>query len=49
MPTEASAKAIGLRLFDRDAFVDLFSKSGLVDIDQTIQRNFQFVTAAKPG
>jgi ubiquinone/menaquinone biosynthesis C-methylase UbiE len=46
--TEASAKAIGLRMFDRDAFVDLFSESGLVDIEQQIQRNFQFVTAGKP-
>jgi hypothetical protein len=46
---EASAKAIGLRMFDRDAFVDLFSESGLVDIEQQIQRNFQFVTAAKRG
>jgi ubiquinone/menaquinone biosynthesis C-methylase UbiE len=46
--TEASAKVIGLRLFDRDAFIDLFSESGLVDIEQQIQRNFQFVTAGKP-
>jgi ubiquinone/menaquinone biosynthesis C-methylase UbiE len=47
--TEASAKVIGLRLFDRDAFVDLFSGSGLVDVEQQIQRNLQFVTAGKPG
>jgi hypothetical protein len=47
--TEASAKSIGLRMFDRDAFVDLFSESGLVGIEQQIQRNFQFVTAGKPG
>ena len=47
--TEASAKVIGLRLFDRDAFVDLFAESGLVDIEQQIQRNFQFVTAGKPA
>lgn len=47
--TKASAKAIGLRLFDRDVFVDLFAKSGLVDIEQQIQRNLQFVTAGKPG
>ena len=47
--TEASAKVIGLRLFDRDAFVNLFSESGLVDIEQHIQRNLQFVTAGKPG
>jgi ubiquinone/menaquinone biosynthesis C-methylase UbiE len=47
--TEASAKVIGLRLFDRDAFVDLFSESGLVDVEQQIQRNLQFVTAGKPA
>jgi len=29
-------------------FVDLFRKAGLVDIEQQIQRNLQFVTAAKP-
>jgi ubiquinone/menaquinone biosynthesis C-methylase UbiE len=46
--TEASAKVIGLRLFDREAFVDLFSESGLIDIEQQIQRNMQFVTAGKP-
>ena len=47
--TEASAKAIGLRMFDRDAFVDLFSESGLVGIEQQTQRTLQFVTAGKPG
>ena len=47
--TEASARVIGLRLFDREAFVDLFSESGLTDVEQQIQRNMQFVTAAKPG
>jgi ubiquinone/menaquinone biosynthesis C-methylase UbiE len=46
--TKASAGVIGLRLFDRDAFVDLFRKAGLVDIEQQIQRNLQFVAAAKP-
>jgi ubiquinone/menaquinone biosynthesis C-methylase UbiE len=45
----ASTKAIGLRLFDRDVFVDLFAASGLVDIEQQIQRTLQFVTAGKPG
>jgi ubiquinone/menaquinone biosynthesis C-methylase UbiE len=47
--TAASAKVIGLRLFDRDAFVGLFSDAGLVDIEQQIQRNLQFVTAGKAG
>jgi SAM-dependent methyltransferase len=46
--SKASAKVIGLRLFDRDAFVDLFRDGGLTDIEQQIQRNLQFVTAAKP-
>ncbi|WP_293002758.1 methyltransferase domain-containing protein [Mycobacterium sp.] len=47
--TQASAKVIGLRLFDRDVFVDLFSDAGLTDIDQQIQRNLQFVSAGKPA
>jgi len=46
--TEVSAKVIGLRLFDGEAFVELFSECGLTDIDQKIQRNLQFVTAGKP-
>jgi ubiquinone/menaquinone biosynthesis C-methylase UbiE len=44
----ASARKIGLRLFDRHEFVDLFSASGLVDIQQQTQRTLQFVTAGKP-
>lgn len=47
--SKASARAIGLRLFDRDDFVNLFDEAGLVDIEQQIQRNLQFVTAGKPG
>jgi hypothetical protein len=35
-------------MFDRDAFVDLFSSSGLIDVEQQIQRTLQFVTAGKP-
>ena len=45
----ASARMIGLRLFDRHEFVDLFRSSGLVDIEQQTQRTLQFVTAGKPG
>ncbi len=45
--TNASAGAIGLRMFDGDVFVDLFAKAGLVGIDQQIQRHLQFVTAGK--
>ncbi len=45
----ASARLIGLRMFDRHAFVDLFTSSGLVDVQQQTQRTLQFVTAGKPG
>jgi SAM-dependent methyltransferase len=45
----AGARVIGLRLFDRGAFVDLFTSAGLVDIEQQTQRALQFVTAGKPG
>lgn len=45
----AVARAIGLTMFDRHAFVDLFDSAGLVDIEQHAQRALQFVTAAKPG
>jgi len=45
----AGAKVIGLRMFDRHAFVDLFTTSGLVDVEQQTQRTLQFVTAGKPG
>jgi ubiquinone/menaquinone biosynthesis C-methylase UbiE len=45
----AGERVIGLQMFDRDAFVDLFSSAGLADIDQQTQRVLQFVAAAKPG
>ena len=45
----AGAQVIGLRMFDRHAFVDLFGSAGLVDVDQQTQRSLQFVTARKPG
>jgi SAM-dependent methyltransferase len=44
-----SARVIGLRMFDRHAFVDLFSSAGLVDVEQQTQCTLQFVTARKPG
>lgn len=47
--SKSTAKAVGLRLFDRDAFTTLFTRAGLVDVEQQIQRNLQFVTAAKPA
>jgi ubiquinone/menaquinone biosynthesis C-methylase UbiE len=45
----AGAHVIGLTMFDRAAFVDLFSSAGLVDVVQQTQRALQFVAAAKPG
>ena len=45
----ASARLIGLRMFDRHDFVDLFTSVGLIDVRQQIQRTLQFVTAGKPG
>lgn len=44
-----AARAIGLTMFDRATFVDLFSSAGLVGIEQQTQRVLQFVTAGKPG
>jgi ubiquinone/menaquinone biosynthesis C-methylase UbiE len=43
------ARMIGLTMFDRRAFVDLFAAAGLVDIEQQTQRALQFIAAAKPG
>lgn len=45
----AGARVIGLQMFDRHAFVDLFSSAGLVDVSQQTQRALQFVTAGKPA
>ncbi|MBW0015121.1 methyltransferase domain-containing protein [Mycobacterium sp.] len=43
------AQLIGLKMFDRHTFVELFSSAGLVDIEQQTQRVLQFVAAGKPG
>jgi len=45
---KAGAGMIGLKMFDRNDFVDLFSSAGLVDIEQETQRALQFVAAGKP-
>jgi ubiquinone/menaquinone biosynthesis C-methylase UbiE len=45
----ATARTIGLTMFGRRDFVDVFSSAGLVDIEQQTQRALQFVVAAKPG
>lgn len=44
-----AARSIGLTVFGRHAFIDLFSSAGLVDIEQQTQRAVQFVVAAKPA
>ena len=43
------ARVIGLRMFGRDEFVDLFTTAGLIDVDQEVQRALQFVSAGKPS
>jgi SAM-dependent methyltransferase len=43
------ARVIGLRMFDRHAFVDLLTSCGLIDVEQQTQRTLQFVTAGKPA
>jgi SAM-dependent methyltransferase len=43
------AHLIGLTMFGRRDFVDLFSSAGLVDIEQQTQRVLQFVVAGKPA
>lgn len=43
----ATARLIGLTMFDRAAFVDLFTSAGLVDVEQQTQRALQFVTGTK--
>jgi SAM-dependent methyltransferase len=45
----AGAGVIGVRMFDRHEFVDLFTAAGLVDVEQQAQRALQFVTAGKPA
>jgi hypothetical protein len=45
----AGASVIALTMFDPTAFVDLFSSTGLVDVEQQTQRALQFVAAGKPG
>lgn len=44
----ATARVIGLRMFGRDEFVNLFTEAGLVDVEQQAQRALQFLSAAKP-
>lgn len=44
-----TARLIGVTMFDGDAFVDLFSSAGLIEVEQQTQRALQFVTATKPS
>ena len=46
---KVGARVIGLQMFEQHAFTDLFTSSGLVDVQQQTQRSLQFVTAGKPG
>lgn len=43
-----TARLIGLTMFDKADFVELFTEAGLIDIEQQTQRALQFVTATKP-
>lgn len=45
----SGAAVLGLTMFDRHSFIDLFSSAGLVDLHQETQRALQFVVAAKPA
>lgn len=47
--TAPAAAVVGLRMFDKDTFVDLFTSAGLVDVHQDTQRALQYVTATKPA
>ncbi|MDP7739005.1 class I SAM-dependent methyltransferase [Mycobacterium paragordonae] len=49
LAVNTTARLIGLTMFDKDAFVDLFTEAGLTDVEQQTQRALQFVTAAKPA
>lgn len=49
LAVNTTARLIGLTMFDKEAFVDLFTEAGLTDVEQQTQRALQFVTAAKPG
>lgn len=46
--TSPVARAIGLRMFGNETFVELFSSAGLVDVQQETQRALQYVIATKP-
>lgn len=48
LAVNTTARLIGLTMFDKDAFVDLFTEAGLVDVEQQTQRALQFVTGTKP-
>ena len=39
------AHIVGLRMFDKETFVELFTSAGLVDVQQESQRALQYVTA----
>jgi SAM-dependent methyltransferase len=45
---KVGAGVIGVTMFDRHDFIDLFASAGLTGIEQETQRALQFVVAAKP-
>ena len=47
--TRLIAGVSGLRMFDGRTFPDLFAAAGLVDIDRSVHRFFQYVTATRPA
>ncbi|MGW3279317.1 class I SAM-dependent methyltransferase [Nocardia rhamnosiphila] len=46
--TRLTAGVSGLRMFGGRTFPELFATAGLVDIDQSVHRFFQYVTATRP-
>ena len=47
LATKPVADAIGVQMFDKETFMQLFTSAGLVDVQQETQRVLQYVTATK--
>ncbi|WP_433491165.1 class I SAM-dependent methyltransferase [Nocardia grenadensis] len=47
--TRLTAGVSGLRMFGGRTFPELFATAGLVDIEQSVHRFFQYVTATRPA
>ncbi|MBJ8347824.1 methyltransferase domain-containing protein [Antrihabitans sp. YC2-6] len=48
-PLTLGARTVGVRMFDRTTFTDIFADAGLTEIEQEIHGVAQFVTATKPA